>query len=147
MMPRALATSLAAALAVAANAMAATAPSSDTARLQTQYSDWAGGKANAEALVTGLRTGSPITIVTSSADRTVSIAGFTPTASMSATSVGSALSAAQRSLGRMGISHPSAEQIQAALIGVEILMPDGTAKEMRGSVAARGTVPSRVAGR
>ena len=50
MTPRALAASLAAALAVAANAMAASAPSSETARLASQYTDWAGGKANANPI-------------------------------------------------------------------------------------------------
>ena len=144
---RALAASLAAALAVAANAMAATAPSSETARLTTQYVDWAGGKANAEALVTGLRTGTPITIVTNGADKSVSIAGFTPTAPMSANAVASALNGAQRSLSRMGISRPTAEQIQAAIIGGEVMLPSGAVAEMRGSVVARGGAPSQVAGR
>ena len=147
MTPRALAASLAAALAFAANAMAATAPSSETNRLMSQYMDWAGGKPNAEALVTGLRDGSPITIVTSGADRTVSIAGFTPTAPMSYSSVSSALAGAQRSLSRIGITRPTAEQIQAALIGGEILLPSGANAQMRGSVVARGGVPGQVAGR
>ena len=143
---RALAASLAAALAVAANAMAATVPSSETARLASQYTDWAGGKSNAEALVTGLRAGTPITIVTNGGDRSVSIAGFTPTTAMSPNAVASALASAQRSLARMGISRPSAEQIQAALIGGEVLLPSGASAQMRGAVAARGA-PSQVAGR
>jgi hypothetical protein len=61
--------------------------------------------------------------------------------------VSSALSGAQRSLQRMGITRPSAEQIQAALIGGEVLLPDGATTQLRGAVAARGTGPSRVAGR
>jgi hypothetical protein len=147
MTPRALAASLAAALALAANAMAATAPSSETSRLMTQYVDWAGGKPNAEALITGLRNGSPITIVTSGPDHSVSIAGFTPSAPMSASAVSSALAGAQRSLARMGISRPTAEQIQAALIGGEVLLPSGATAQMRGAVVARGTGPSQVARR
>lgn len=147
MTPRALAASLAAALALAANAMAATAPSSETGRLTTQYTDWAGGKPNAEAIVTGLRNGSPITLVTSGSDHSVSIAGFTPSAPMSYGSVSSSLAAAQRSLARMGITRPTAEQIQAALIGGEILLPSGAAAQMRGSVVARGAGPSQVARR
>ena len=147
MKPRALAASLAAALALAANAMAATAPASETARLMTQYMDWAGGKPNAEALITGLRNGSPITIVTSGKDHSVSIAGFTPSAPMSYSSVSSALAGAQRSLARMGIMRPTAEQIQAALIGGEVLLPTGASTQLRGAVAARGAGPSQVAGR
>src|SRR3954462_11035396 len=60
---RALAVSLAPSLGFAANAMAATV-ASDSARLSSQYSEWAGGRSNADALITGLHGGSPITIVT-----------------------------------------------------------------------------------
>ena len=147
MTPRALAASLAASLAVAANAMAASAPATESARLTSQYTDWVGGKANAEALVTGLRNGSPITIVTSGADHTVSIAGFTPSAPMSYSAVASALAGAHRSLTRMGISRPTAEQIQAALIGGEIATASGGTTVMKGSVVARGPAPAKVASR
>ena len=47
----------------------------------------------------------------------------------------------------MGISRPTAEQIQAALIGGEVTLPSGAAAQMRGAVAARGAGPSQVAGR
>jgi hypothetical protein len=136
---RALAASLAASLALAANAMAATAAPADASRLSSQYSDWAGGKSNVDALVTGLRNGSSVTIVTTSPDRRVSIAGFTPNAPMSYSAVASALSNAQRSLSRLGITHPTAEQIQAALIGGEVLLGSGSSAVLHGSVAARGT--------
>ena len=144
---RALAASLAASLAFAANAaMAATAAPADASRLSSQYSDWAGGKSNVDALVTGLRTGSAVTIVTTSPDRRVSIAGFTPNAPMSYSAVASALSNAQRSLSRLGITRPTAEQIQAALIGGEVLLRSGSSAVLHGSVAARGA-PTEVATR
>jgi hypothetical protein len=135
---RALAASLAASLAFAASAMAATGPQTDASRLAGQYAEWAGGQSNADALVAGLRTGQPVTLVTNGADRSVSIAGFTPTSPMSQGAVSNALSNAQRSLARLGISRPSAEQIQAALIGGEIATANGTVIPVKGSVAARG---------
>jgi len=135
---RALAASLAASLAFAANAMAASAPHTDASRLAGQYAQWAGGQSNADALVAGLRTGTPVTLVTNGADRSVSIAGFTPTGPMSYGAVGNALNNAQRSLSRLGITHPSAEQIQAALIGGEIATANGSVVPVKGSVAARG---------
>lgn len=144
---RALAASLAASLAFAANAVAAPAPQTDATRLATQYSSWAGGQSNADSLVAGLRNGAPVTLVTNGADRSVSIAGFSPTGPMSYGAVNNALSNAQRSLARLGITRPNAEQIQAALIGGEVLLPDGATTQLRGAVAARGTGPSRVAGR
>ena len=135
---RALAASLAASLAFAAGAIAAPAPQTDASRLANQYSGWAGGQSNADALVAGLRNGAPVTLVTNGADRSVSIAGFTPTGPMSYGAVGNALNNAQRSLSRLGITHPSAEQIQAALIGGEIATANGSVVPMKGSVAARG---------
>lgn len=135
---RALAASVAASLAFAASAMAAPAPQTDASHLATQYSEWAGGQSNADALVAGLRNGAPVTLVTNGADRSVSIAGFTPTAPMSYGAVSTALSTAQRSLAKLGISQPNAEQIQAALIGGEVVKSNGALVPVRGSVASRG---------
>jgi hypothetical protein len=131
---RALTVSLATALA-ATTAMAATAPVTEATRLTSQYSEWAGGKSNADALIAGLRNGSPVTIVTNGSDKSVSIAGFTPAASMSYGNVGTALSNAQRSLARIGITKPTADQIQAALIGGEIALSNGSTTMIRGSVS------------
>lgn len=144
---RALAVSLAASLAFAANAMAQSAPATEATRLSGQYSEWAGGRSNAESLVAGLRNGAPITLVTNGTDRSVSIAGFTPTTSMSYSSINTALSNAQRSLAQHGISKPNAEQIQAALIGGEVTTSKGATALVKGSVAPRGAAPGQVASR
>lgn len=141
---RILAASLAASLAVASSAMAAPA-ANDTARIASQYSSWAGSSANAEALVTSLRNGSPVTIVTTGADRSMSLAGFSPAGPMSYGNVNNALLNAQRTLARMGISQPTAEQIQAALIGGEVELPDGRTQALRGTVAVRGGNPQLAA--
>jgi len=138
---RLLAACLAASLASASSAMAATAPASDTGRIASQYSSWAGSRANAEALVTGLRNGSTVTIVTTGADQSMSVAGFSPSSPMSYGNVNNTLLGAQRSLARAGITKPTAEQIQAALIGGEIELPDGRTQPLRGTVAVRGGNP------
>ena len=135
---RAFAASLAASLAFAAGALAATPSQTDASRIAAQYSEWAGGQSNVEALVSGLRSGSPVTLVTNGADRSVSLAGFTPSGPMSYGAVSNALADAQRSLSRVGISRPSAEQIQAALIGGEVMTSSGALVAVRGSVNARG---------
>ena len=142
-----LAASLAASLAFAANAMAAVSHATEASRLATQYSAWAGGTSNAESLVAGLRNGAPITIVTNRGAGRVSIAGFTPTASMSYGGVDSALSSARHSLARMGITHPTAEQIQAALIGGEVVTASGGTTVLKGAVVAKGDTSGRVASR
>ena len=139
MTPRAIAASIAAALAIGGNAAAANAPASDATRLSAQYSDWAGGRSNSDSLVAGLRNGAPVTLVTNGPNKAVSIAGFTPSASMSYSGVSSALSGAQPSLARIGIEHPTAEQIQAALIGGEVTTKSGATAMVKGSVASRGT--------
>jgi hypothetical protein len=144
---RALAVSLAASLAVASNAMAASAPASEATRLSSQYAEWAGGKANSDSLVAGLRNGTSIAVVTNGADRTVSIAGFTPSAPMSYGNASAALASAQRSLARLGIAKPTAEQLQAALIGGEVTTTGGATVLVRGSVAPRGPAPGQAANR
>jgi hypothetical protein len=133
---RMLAASLAASAAVALPAMAAPA-ANDTARIASQYASWAGSRANAEALVTGLRNGTPVTIVTTGADQNMSLAGFSPASPMSYTNVNTALLNAQRALSRAGIGKPTAEQIQAALIGGEVELAGGRTQALRGTVAAR----------
>ena len=143
---RKLAASLAASLAAASSAMAATAPSGESSsRIISQYSSWAGSRANSEALVNGLRHGTTITLVTTSPDHTVSLAGFTPAGAMGEEEISHALSGAQRTLHRLGVVHPSAEQIQAALIGGDITVGSRT-QALPALVAVRGG-SARVASR
>jgi hypothetical protein len=138
---RKLAASLAASLAIVAPAMAASAPADDHSRIASQYSSWAGSRANAESLVSGLRTGTPVTLVTTGPGGSMSLAGFSPAGPMSPGHVSSALQNAQRSLSRIGISKPTAEQMQAALIGGEVELPNGKVQPLRGTVAVRGGNP------
>ena len=142
---RKLAASLAASLAAASSAMAATAPAGDSSRIISQYSSWAGSRANSEALVNGLRHGTTITLVTTSPDHTVSLAGFTPAGAMGEDQISHALAGAQHTLHRLGVVHPTAEQIQAALIGGDISVA-GRTQTLPSLVAVRGG-SARVASR
>ena len=116
-------------------------PDGDLARLSSQYASWAGSKANADAIVGGLARGGSITLVTSGPNGSASLAGFTSAGPMSAGEVRAALASAQQSLSRLGISRPTAEQIQAALIGGDVVVPGGATRQVAGSVGARGVMP------
>ena len=95
-------------------------------RLASEYATWAGGRTNADALVKGLRNGSSIMLSTVGPDRVLSLAGFTPPARLSDEEVAAALAQARASLRGLGIQRPSADQIQAALIGGEGHAQGGT---------------------
>ena len=113
----------------------------DLARLSSQYTSWAGSKANADAIVGGLARGSSITLVTSGPNGRASLAGFTPAGPMSSEGVRSALASAQQTLARVGITRPTAEQIQAALIGGDVVVPGGATRQVAGSIGVRGVAP------
>ncbi len=132
---RLLRAALAAAIFVAPAAWAQ--PSGDYALLSSQYAEWAGGRSNAGTLIEGLRDGSSVTLVTTGPGRTVSMAGFKAPARMSFGEVRSALGAARQTLARLGIAHPTAEQIQTALIGGDI----GT-KSVAGVIGTQGLPPT-----
>jgi hypothetical protein len=132
---RRLAASLAVSLLSASSAFAGTLLDASQARLATDYSAWAGGRDNAEALVSGLHRGTSITLSTTGRDNDVSLAGFTPGAPMSYAEVGAALGRARSDLTRLGVRHPTAEQIQAALIGGDVHLSNGRTRALRGTVA------------
>lgn len=98
-------------------------------RLAQSFTDFAGSDANAQALVTGLRNGTPITLT-----ETVPVAGSTPptvvttlttidtpTGHMGWGNVRHALTLARAQLAAQGISDPTPAQIQAALTGGSIV--------------------------
>jgi hypothetical protein len=134
----------AAALALAALPAFAAIGQGESRSLSSQYSGWAGGKSNADALVNGLQSGKTVMLVTQGSNNTRSLAGFTPPAPMSEEQVGAALAKAKSTLAGMGIRQPSADQIQAALIGGEVELGNGRTKLVQGSVV---TMPEAVAAR
>ncbi len=94
-------------------------------KLVSQYSDFAGSTDNAKSLVTGLRTGSSITLTSGGA--TGSSTTFTPpTKPMGFGNVNISLALAQASLAQQGITNPTPQQLQAALTGGTITTSKGT---------------------
>jgi hypothetical protein len=116
-------------------ALAAVAPD-DSRRIASQYSSWAGSKANADALVNGLQNGTTVMLMTQNSSNTRSLAGFTPPARMNPEEVAGALARAKSTLDSMGIRQPSADQIQAALIGGEVTLADGRKRAIAGAAAS-----------
>src|SRR5258706_11186183 len=125
-------------VAAAPSAFALGTSTTESARLSASYSTWAGGKSNSDSLVAGLRSSSTINLKTTAADGTVSTATFTPTTkAMGYGNVKHALTLAQRSLANAGITNPTAAQMQAALMGGQVTLADGTTKTLTGVVALR----------
>jgi hypothetical protein len=128
---------------IALPALAAVGPG-DSLSLSSRYSTWAGGKSNADSLVSGLQSGKTVMLVTQGPNNTRSLAGFTPPAPMSEEQVDAALSKARSTLSSLGVKQPSADQIQAALIGGEVEIGNGRTRVIQGSVtAAPDTIAAR----
>ena len=124
----------------APSAMALGVSSTESAKLSSSYSTWAGGKSNSDSLVAGLRASSTISLSTTSANGTVSTATFTPsTKPMGYGNVNLSLALAKRSLASLGITSPTAEQMQAALMGGTVTLPNGTTTTVKGVVALRAS--------
>jgi hypothetical protein len=123
-------------LALAALPAMAAVGKADSGSLSSQYATWAGGKSNADALVNGLQSGKTVMLVTQNGNNTRSLAGFTPPAPMSQEEVGTALAKARSTLNSMGIKQPSADQIQAALIGGEVELGNGRTRMVQGAVTS-----------
>ncbi|QNK03884.1 hypothetical protein H8F01_17170 [Dyella telluris] len=110
----------------------------DSTRLTGSYTTFAGSTANAQALVTGLHSGSTVVLTTpATATTPASQVSFTPTThQLGYGNVNIALSLAQAELKAAGITQPTAAQIAAALNGGAIAGPSGT-KELTGVLTLR----------
>jgi hypothetical protein len=135
-----------------APAMAQTATPTDTSvststnpestRLSTEFTGIAGSDTNAQALVSGLRDGTEITLdeVTQNADGTTTTSSttFTPaTGKMGYGNVKIALSLAEARLAQAGITDPTATELEAALNGGTLVLADGTSIDLNGVLAER----------
>lgn len=104
------------------SAASASAMKTPTDKLAATYSTFAGSDANAQALVTGLRNGTSVTLASGGTSTT-----FTPaTKPMGFGGVNIALALAKTELQQLGITDPTPAQIQAALNGGTITTPTGT---------------------
>jgi hypothetical protein len=91
------------------------------ARIAASFSGFAGSPENAESMVQGLRTGTSITLGPSATgpNSTAPSAGLSPaTGKMGYGNVRTAISLAQASLSKEGITNPTPAQLSAALGGV-----------------------------
>ena len=118
---------LAAALAAALLASGA-ASAAEPKQVSSDFAVFAGSPANADSLVGGLRSGSPITLSFTDSAGVTKTNTFSPaTGSMGNGNVRIALVLARQQLAGVGITQPTGQQIQASLIGgdVTVIGPNG----------------------
>lgn len=120
-----------------------TTTSQESTRLTTEFTTFAGSDTNAQALVNGLSGGSSITLTetvagTNGAPSTTTTTTFTPdTGKMGYGNVRIALSLAEASLTKAGITDPTAAELEAALNGGTLVLADGTSVDLKGVLALR----------
>ena len=111
-------------------------------KLAAQYSALAGSQRNADSLITGLRDGRNILLVSDPAgpNPTAPSVTFTPaTGKLGYGNINIALSLAKADLSRLGITNPTPAQLAAALNG-------GTVTTASGTVAMAGILAQRQSG-
>jgi hypothetical protein len=109
-------------------------------RLSTSFATVAGSQENALALVNALRTGTEVTLLAPPEGGTGDAVATTftpPTKPMGWGNVSHSLSLAQDSLARLGITNPTNEQLQAALMGGDVTAADGSTVTLRGILQMR----------
>jgi hypothetical protein len=89
-----------------------------SSRISGRFANFAGSRANADALVAGLRSGSEIKLVTAEAKGAATSTTFiSPTGKMGYGSVYLSLALAKEQLAQAGITRPTVQQLQASLLG------------------------------
>ena len=97
-------------------------------RISSDFSAFAGSTTNSDALVTGLRNGTEVTLATTGANGVTTSTTFTPpTGKMGYGNVYTSLALAKQQLAGVGITEPTAAQLQAALVGGTVTTPTGQA--------------------
>lgn len=95
-------------------------------RISADFSAFAGSTTNSDALVTGLRNGTAVTLATTDANAvTTSTTFMPPTGKMGYGNVYTSLALAKQQLAGVGITEPTATQLQAALVGGTVTTPTG----------------------
>ena len=93
--------------------------------LGPQLVAFAGSAGNFDSLVTGLTSGTPVTLTTLGADGVVQIVTFVPTAVLTPLDAARNLETARQNLIARGIATPSAQQLGVALVGGTLVTPTG----------------------
>lgn len=109
-------------------------------RIAGDFTAFAGSEANAQNLVTGLRSGTPITLTGTSSTggtSTTTLIIDNPTRPMGYGNVTISLALAKQQLASYGITNPTAEQLQAALTGGTITTSSGQTVTLNGILTQR----------
>jgi hypothetical protein len=107
-------------------------------RISSDFSAFAGSTSNADALVTGLRNGTAITLSSTDAKGVTTSTTFTPpTGKMGYGNVYISLALAKQQLAGLGITDPTAQQMQAALVGGTVTASNGQATTLTGVLDLR----------
>jgi hypothetical protein len=127
---------LAAVLAAALLASGA-ASAAEPKQISPDFVTFAGSPANADSLVGGLRSGTPITLSSTDSAGVTTTNTFSPaTGSMGNGNVRIALLLAKQQLAGVGITQPTAQQIQASLIGGDVIV-NGQTTTLQGVTTLR----------
>lgn len=120
-----------------------------TTRISSDFSTFAGSTENANALVTGLRSGSAITLTSTTTQSTTTTTTTTPTTTTTSTTftpptgkmgygnVYTSLALAQQQLAGVGITQPTAQEIEAALVGGTVTGSNGQTTTLTGVLELR----------
>jgi len=110
-------------------AMQAMAQGERAQKIAANYASLAGSRDNAIALVEALRYGAPVKLAQPEPTATKRVPAMIvlepPTGEMQWTDVDRALAMAQDALARAHIAHPTAEQLEAALLGGDVANDHG----------------------
>lgn len=107
-------------------------------KISGEFMDFAGSQKNSDALVTGLRNGTSITLTSTDANGTTTSATFTPpTGKMGYGNVYTSLALAKQNLAAAGITDPTAAQIEAAMMGGTVTAPNGQTTTLTGVLQLR----------
>ncbi len=107
-------------------------------RIGSDFNTFAGSTANSSSLVTGLRTGSDVTLSSTDAKGVTTTTTFTPpTGKMGYGNVYTSLALAKQQLAGVGITDPTAQQIQASLMGGNVTLANGDTRTLTGVLALR----------
>ncbi len=107
-------------------------------KISSDFRTFAGSIANSDALVKGLRQGTPITLNSTSSTGTTTSNTFTaPTGKMGYGNVFITLSLAQQQLANAGITQPTNQHIQASLLGGSVTNTSGRTVNLSGVAQMR----------
>jgi len=107
-------------------------------KISADFSAFAGSTSNADALVGGLRNGTAITLSSTDAKGVTTVTTFSPpTGKMGYGNVYTSLALAKQQLAGLGITQPTAAQIQAALAGGTVTGANGQTTTLSGVLTLR----------